>query len=133
MWLSISGAPAGHPLCREGRESPVTSNDFTSIKVLVVVGQPASIGTLTVTVARASGCEVAYLPGPPMRRLADPDPGTGKTDARDAYVIADTPVAHTSSTSGARPLPGPVAWAGHRWREGVRRRTSRCRRGGRRR
>ncbi|MEU6259750.1 IS110 family transposase [Streptomyces sp. NPDC047043] len=58
-------------------------------KVLVVVDQPASIGTLAVTVARASGCEVAYLPGLSMRRLADLHPGSGKTDARDAYVIAD--------------------------------------------
>ncbi|MFF0011369.1 IS110 family transposase [Streptomyces sp. NPDC005374] len=58
-------------------------------KVLVVVDQPASIGTLAVTVARACGCEVAYLPGLSMRRLADLHPGTGKTDARDAYVIAD--------------------------------------------
>lgn len=58
-------------------------------KVLVVVDQPSSIGTLAVTVARASGCEVAYLPGLSMRRLADLHPGTGKTDARDAYVIAD--------------------------------------------
>ncbi|MDQ0955402.1 transposase [Streptomyces phaeochromogenes] len=58
-------------------------------KVLVVVDQPASIGTLAVTVARACGCEAAYLPGLSMRRLADLHPGTGKTDARDAYVIAD--------------------------------------------
>ncbi|MFD5025089.1 IS110 family transposase [Streptomyces sp. NPDC058373] len=58
-------------------------------KVLVVVDQPASIGTLAVTVARTCGCDVAYLPGLSMRRLADVHPGTGKTDARDAYVIAD--------------------------------------------
>ncbi|WP_406438038.1 IS110 family transposase [Streptomyces sp. NBC_00631] len=58
-------------------------------KVLVVVDKPASIGTLTGTVARACGCEVAYRPGLSMRRLADPHPGTGRTDARDAYVIAD--------------------------------------------
>lgn len=136
MWLPISGALVGHRLT-PGRESPVTSNNFTSINVfcaldvgksehhgtalladgrttfdkplpngepqlralfarlqrkgtvLVVVDQPASIGTLAVTVARASGCEVAYLPGLSMRRLADLHPGTGKTDARDAYVIAD--------------------------------------------
>ncbi|MGW7181847.1 IS110 family transposase [Streptomyces sp. NPDC054855] len=41
------------------------------------------------TVARASGCEVAYLQGLSMRRLGDLHPGTGKSDARDAYVIAD--------------------------------------------
>ncbi|MFG2794926.1 IS110 family transposase [Streptomyces sp. NPDC048419] len=58
-------------------------------KVLVVVDQPASVGTLAVAVARACECEVAYLPGLSMCRLADCHPGTGKTDARDAYVIAD--------------------------------------------
>ena len=59
-------------------------------KVLVVVDQPASVGTLAVTVARASGCEVAYLPGLSMRRLADCHPGTGKTDARDAALTCLT-------------------------------------------
>lgn len=54
-----------------------------------MVDQSASIGTLAITVARASGCEVAYLPGLSMRRLADLQPGSGKTDARDARVIAD--------------------------------------------
>ena len=37
----------------------------------------------------AEGIEVAYLPGLAMRRIADLHPGTAKTDARDAYVIAD--------------------------------------------
>ena len=58
-------------------------------RILVVVDQPASIGTLAVAVARACGHQVAYLPGLAMRRLADLHPGTAKTDARDAYVIAD--------------------------------------------
>ncbi|MFI7081278.1 IS110 family transposase [Micromonospora sp. NPDC049903] len=57
--------------------------------VLVVVDQPASIGALPVAVARACGQQVAYLPGLAMRRIADPHPGSAKTDARDAYVIAD--------------------------------------------
>lgn len=57
--------------------------------VLMVVDQPASIGALPVAVARACGCQVAYLPGLTMRRLADLHPGAAKTDARDAYVIAD--------------------------------------------
>jgi transposase len=57
--------------------------------VLVVVDQPASIGALPVAVARAVGATVAYLPGLAMRRLADLHPGSAKTDARDAYVIAD--------------------------------------------
>ncbi len=57
--------------------------------VLLVVDQPASIGALPVAVARQLGVQVAYLPGLAMRRLADLHPGEGKTDARDAYVIAD--------------------------------------------
>jgi len=57
--------------------------------VLVVVDQPASIGALAVTVARDVGIDVAYLPGLAMRRIADLHPGNAKTDARDAYVIAE--------------------------------------------
>ncbi|MGW4560707.1 IS110 family transposase, partial [Streptomyces sp. NPDC004365] len=57
--------------------------------VLVVVDQPASIGALPLAVARNAGCQVAYLPALTMRRIADPYPGEGKTDAKDAAVIAD--------------------------------------------
>ncbi|MCQ8774390.1 IS110 family transposase [Streptomyces telluris] len=56
--------------------------------VLVVVDQPASIGALPLA-ARDMGCPVAYLPGLTMRRIADLYPGEAKTDARDAFVIAD--------------------------------------------
>ena len=55
--------------------------------VLVIVDQPATIGALPVTVARAMGIEVAYLPGLAMRRIADLHPGNAKTDARDAQAI----------------------------------------------
>ncbi|WP_033329086.1 IS110 family transposase [Streptomyces yerevanensis] len=57
--------------------------------VLVVVDQPASIGALPLAVARDAGCPVAYLPGLTMRRIADLYPGEAKTDARDAFIIAD--------------------------------------------
>jgi transposase len=57
--------------------------------LLVVVDQPATIGALPVAVARACGHEVAYLPGLAMRRIADLYPGNAKTDARDAFIIAD--------------------------------------------
>ncbi|AUA11835.1 hypothetical protein CFP59_03953 [Streptomyces malaysiensis subsp. malaysiensis] len=49
--------------------------------VLVIVDQPASIGALPLTVARDAGCQVAYLPGLAMRRIADLYPGEAKTDA----------------------------------------------------
>lgn len=58
-------------------------------RVLVIVDQPASIGALAIAVARSLGIDVAYLPGLAMRRIADLHPGEGKTDARDAYIIAD--------------------------------------------
>lgn len=59
-------------------------------RVLVIVDQPTTIGALPVAVARDCGCEVAYLPGLAMRKAADLYPGTSKTDARDAFIIADT-------------------------------------------
>jgi len=59
--------------------------------VLVIVDQPASIGTLPIAVARSLSIEVAFLPGLAMRRLADLHPGEGKTDARDAYTSSPTP------------------------------------------
>ncbi len=58
--------------------------------MLVVVDQPNTIGALPVTVARACGHEVGYLPGLAMRRIADLYPGQATTDARDAFIIADT-------------------------------------------
>lgn len=58
-------------------------------RVLVVVDQPASIGALAIAVARDMNIAVGYLPGLSMRRLADLHPGEAKTDARDAFIIAD--------------------------------------------
>lgn len=58
-------------------------------RLLLVVDQPATIGALPVTVARAEGIEVAYLPGLAMRRIADLHEGEAKTDARDAAIIAE--------------------------------------------
>lgn len=54
-----------------------------------MVDQPASIGALPLAVARDMGCPVAYLPGLTMRRIADLYPGEAKTDAKDAFIIAD--------------------------------------------
>jgi transposase len=71
-------------------------------RVLVVVDQLASIGALAIAVARSCGIAVAYLPGLSMRRIADLYPGEGKTDARDAHIIADA----------ARTLPHPLRGVG---------------------
>jgi transposase len=72
-------------------------------RLLVVVDQPASIGALTIAVARDMGIAVAYLPGLTMRRVAQLYPGEGKTDARDAFIIADAArtLPHTLRRVGA--------------------------------
>jgi transposase len=66
---------------------------FTSLRkhgrVLAVIDQPASIGALAIAIARDMGIDIAYLPGLAMRRIADLYPGQAKTDARDAFIIAD--------------------------------------------
>ncbi len=62
----------------------------TQGSVLVVVDQPNNIGSLAISCARKTGCDVSYLPGLAMRRAAGIIPGDAKTDARDAYVIALT-------------------------------------------
>ena len=52
---------------------------------------------------------VGYLPGLSMRRIADLYPGEAKTDARDAYVIADA-----GTEPAAHPSPGRHRGAHHR-------------------
>ena len=47
-----------------------------------------TIGALAVAVAQDMGITVGYLPGLSMRRIADLTPGSAKTDAKDAAVIA---------------------------------------------
>jgi len=69
---------------------------------LLIVDQPATIGALPVTVARAEQVAVAYLPGLAMRRIADLHAGEAKTDARDAAVIAE---AARSMPHALRALP----------------------------
>ena len=49
---------------------------------------PSPPGALAVAVAQDMGITVGYLPGLSMRRIADLTPGSAKTDAKDAAVIA---------------------------------------------
>lgn len=58
--------------------------------VLLVVDQPKTIGALPVAIAQDMEIQVPYLPGLTMRRVADLHPGEAKTDARDAFIIAET-------------------------------------------
>ena len=51
--------------------------------------------------------EVGYLPGLSMRRIADLYPGEAKTDARDAYVIADAGRTCRTPFAGSAPRSTP--------------------------
>ena len=82
--------------------------------VLVVVDKPNTIGALPIAVARATGLGVANLPGLAMRRIADLHPGSAKTDARDAYVIADA-----SRVYAAHAAPGRCRRGGAGGAEGA--------------
>ena len=55
-----------------------------------VADQPKTTDALVIAVAQDLGIDVAYLPGLTMRRVADLHPGQAKTDARDAFIIANT-------------------------------------------
>ena len=90
--LDAGGQAAGRPAAAQRRGRGCASCSAAVAQagcVVVVVDQPATIGALPVAVAQAMGLDTAYLPGLAMRRIADLHPGTAKTDARDAYVIAD--------------------------------------------
>lgn len=54
-------------------------------------------------VARERGCEVAYLPGLTMRRIADPYPGEAKTTPDDHAVAV--PVQRRVSSRTGQPSP----------------------------
>lgn len=92
---AVALAPDGQQLC--GTDLPQDESRIRCLfkdlarygRVLVVVDQPRNIGALPVAVARECGVDIAYLPGLRMRRIADLYPGRSKTDARDAFVIAD--------------------------------------------
>jgi hypothetical protein len=76
----------------------ITALQHDSGRVLVIVDQPNTIGALPVAVARDCGADIAYLPGLAMRKAADLYPGQAKTDARDAFIIADTAQNHAAHT-----------------------------------
>lgn len=57
-------------------------------KVLVTVDQCGSFGRLTVAVARNMCVDIAHIPPSSYKRIADTY-GEDKTDAKDAFIIAD--------------------------------------------
>jgi hypothetical protein len=70
-----------------------------------------------VAVTGVRACEIAHLPGLSMRRLADLHPGSGKTDTRDGYVMADAartlPHLLHSIDPGERVRAEPIMVRGH--------------------
>ena len=113
VWLGLDVGKESHHACALDRNGDKVHDkplgqDETEIRdllsrlsergrVLLVVDQPNTIGSLPLAVARDMGVAVAYLPGGAMRKAAQLLPGDAKTDERDAYVIAFTAL-HMPST-----------------------------------
>lgn len=113
VWLGLDVGRESHHACALDRNGDKVHDkhlgqDETEIRdllsrlsergrVLLVVDQPNTIGSLPLAVARDMGVAVAYLPGGAMRKAAQLLPGDAKTDERDAYVIAFTAL-HMPST-----------------------------------
>lgn len=57
-------------------------------KALVVVDQVGNIGRLVVATAQSMGFDVAHIPPRSFKKIAETY-GEGKSDAKDAYIIAD--------------------------------------------
>lgn len=113
VWLGLDVGKESHHACALDRNGDKVHDkplgqDETEIRdllsrlsergrVLLVVDQPNTIGSLPLAVARDMGVAVAYLPGGAMRKAVQLLPGDAKTDERDAYVIAFTAL-HMPST-----------------------------------
>ena len=125
VWLGLDVGKESHHACALDRNGDKVHDkplgqDETEIRdllsrlsergrVLLVVDQPNTIGSLPLAVARDMGVAVAYLPGGAMRKAAQLLPGDAKTDERDAYVIAFTAL-HMPSTlwiAAATTRPSP--------------------------
>lgn len=106
VWLGLDVGKQSHHACALDRsgarvlDKPI-EQDESQIRdlleqlrehgrVLLVVDQPNTIGSLPLAVARSMGVQVGYLPGAAMRKAAQLLAGDAKTSARDAYVIAFT-------------------------------------------
>jgi hypothetical protein len=93
--------------------------------VLVIVDQPASIGALPLTVARAADCKVAYLPGLSMHNglagfsRSRPSTTSWKGTPVNADPVANRQVFVRGVLTGAYQDHGPLT-AGHcGWRDGA--------------
>lgn len=81
---TVGLVPNGKLLCDqalpndEARLRAVFDQLSTRGRLLLVVDQTNTIGALPVTVARACGHDIAYLPGLSMRRIADFYPGQAR-------------------------------------------------------
>lgn len=81
---------------------------------LVVVDQKRNIGALVLARAHAHGNPCAYLPGYAEKQARGMFPGTAKTDAIDAEVIARTALGVPRARRAPRPQAGARGARGDR-------------------
>jgi transposase len=112
IWIGIDAGKAHHWACAvdiEGRKvwSEKIVNDeaaiLDAVEQILALGAPQSWGVdissapsaLLLALLAASGQDPVYVPGKTVNRMSGAYRGEAKTDARDAYVIAET-VRHRS-------------------------------------
>lgn len=113
VWVRLDVGKGAHALDRDGDtlyDKPLKQDEkaIRSMlehfsrrdRVLLVVDQPNTIGSLPLTVARDMGIAVAYLPGTAMRRTAQLPPET----LRDAGLDDGDP---RRAEAARRPRRGP--------------------------
>lgn len=112
LWVGIDAGKAHHWACavdEDGRTlfSAKVANDeaeiLDAVEQILALGAPVTWGVdissapsaLLLALLAASGQEPVYVPGKTVNRMSGAYRGEAKTDARDAYVIAET-VRHRS-------------------------------------
>lgn len=78
-------------------------------QAMVVVDQPGGIAALVLQLGWDAGVPVGYLHGLAMARARDFYPGEGKSDPKDAFVLADVARAHPSRVVALTPTPADRA------------------------
>ena len=78
------------PLAQDEREIRSLLAEASAIgRTLVTVDQPGTFGRLVVAVAKSEGVDVAHIPPRKFKQVAETY-DEGKSDAKDAFIIADT-------------------------------------------
>src|SRR3712207_5921142 len=82
--------PAGSVTGSRDRKGGTGQGKTVRETVRWAVDMTSGAAGLLITLLRAAGQPIVYVPGRLVNRMAGAFPGEGKTDAKDAHTIAET-------------------------------------------